>query len=163
MNKDLSIETKMIIYDQLFQEADELFKKFDPCYVIAEKCLRARFGGENFCCKECKYLSDSGCTIKALLCRLWLCPECTTHWNNILTKIMTGNLLMQSGRQTEMFNFMEKRTELWVKAQNTGLLVFRGSREDVEKALRNSDNKNTCVDFNYIPYFVINGRELNGR
>jgi len=63
-------------YDQLYEEADELLKKYDPCDVVNGECAayRAKFYTTNFCCDGCRHLSSKGCRVKSLACKLWLCP-----------------------------------------------------------------------------------------
>jgi hypothetical protein len=60
-------------YDELYEKASQILKKYNPCQVENWVCERGRQGGENFCCRCCEHLSKKGCTVKALYCRVWLC------------------------------------------------------------------------------------------
>jgi hypothetical protein len=64
------MQSKLEIYNELYEEASELMKQYDPCRIKDGKCIRGRF-----CCDGCKYLSPNGCTTKALVCRIWLCEK----------------------------------------------------------------------------------------
>lgn len=80
--KELSAE-----YDRLYEEADELFKEYNPCQFENGKCSRNRadiksghFRPEgpcvsNGCCTTtmCEHLTPKGCSIKALGCKLHVC------------------------------------------------------------------------------------------
>ena len=57
------------IYDSLYQLADDIIKEHNPCEVSKDGCL----ADENFCCHECKHLSKTGCRVKALWCKVYLC------------------------------------------------------------------------------------------
>lgn len=64
---------RSFIYDDLFEEADNLFKEYNPCKVKNGKCVR----GEPCCAsadEKCTHLDlPKGCNIKSLTCKLWLC------------------------------------------------------------------------------------------
>ena len=73
-------------YDRLYEEADRAFKEHDPCMFIDGRCVKNRTEcNEEFkvngCCgtrsRPCEYLSLSGCTVKALGCKLHLCLKLT--------------------------------------------------------------------------------------
>ena len=86
--------TKIIsdLYDILFEKADKIIKKTNPCKIKCGKCFRAqRYNVENaFCCDaystfftkipECKYLTKNGCSAeKPLYCRVWFCDTLKDH------------------------------------------------------------------------------------
>lgn len=57
-------------FDELWDEADEILKKFNPCNIKNGSCFRGFL-----CCHECEFLSRTrGCREKSLACKLWLCP-----------------------------------------------------------------------------------------
>ena len=63
-------------YRKLYQKATDLFAEFDPCAVQDGVCFRGRLDEPlqpNFCCKDCKYITETGCNAEALYCRLWIC------------------------------------------------------------------------------------------
>jgi hypothetical protein len=64
-------------YNELYDRASAVLKKYNPCNVRNGKCNRAQHGGENFCCSEpeCKYLTPKGCSTKSLSCRMWFCSS----------------------------------------------------------------------------------------
>jgi hypothetical protein len=71
-------EKMSAVYDELWQKADEILKKFNPCNIKKGQCLAGYP-----CCGGCEFLSKKGCTEKSLACKLWLCdkareefPEC---------------------------------------------------------------------------------------
>ncbi len=69
--KKLSIE-----YDRFYEEADKLFKKYNPCKFKDGKCICNRnntYPSKNGCCGMCRYLNSKGCTIKSLGCKLYIC------------------------------------------------------------------------------------------
>ena len=63
------------IHDNLWERANHIFKKNDVCEIVDGMCYQGRLNGNNFCCGGCQYLSDTGCTVKSLRCKLWLCGE----------------------------------------------------------------------------------------
>lgn len=56
-------------YDRLYGLADKLFKKYNPCQIKDGNCIM----NSNCCCQGCEYLGKSGCTVKALACKLHIC------------------------------------------------------------------------------------------
>ncbi len=60
-------------YDELYNEADHILKKFNPCHIENGRCLSGLP-----CCEDCEFLSrKNGCKEKSLACKLWLCEEAT--------------------------------------------------------------------------------------
>lgn len=73
---------KSAIYDQLYSEASAILERDSPCEVSCNTCLDSRRkqrldipNVKPFCCDGCKYLTPTGCGVKALGCRVWLCYE----------------------------------------------------------------------------------------
>lgn len=60
-------------YDILFDQADIIVKKHNPCRISHGRCL----GNLASCCSGCKYLGPTGCTTKALTCKMWFCVHST--------------------------------------------------------------------------------------
>jgi len=104
------------IYNDLYERADALMRRFNPCNVCDGVCERFRRGeGKNFCCsadtKGCVYLGPEGCRVKALRCKIWVCNENLIHPSNL------------RAFSTEMWNIL-------ITAEKFKLLVVRGSMED---------------------------------
>lgn len=71
------------LYDELWHIADDLLKKYDPCKLDEHgSCIR----GVN-CCVDCKYLTDTGCSIKCLSCKLWLCDKVKLLYPDLAEKM----------------------------------------------------------------------------
>ena len=70
MNK-YTVEERSHKYDELYDEAEAFLKKHNPCTKCKGYTL---FGGSApNCCERCPFLGPTGCTIKCLACKLWLC------------------------------------------------------------------------------------------
>ena len=60
-----------LLYDDLYNQADKVLKKYDPCKIDGNQCIR----GTNPCCLGCPHIDkDEGCTVLSLGCKLHLCP-----------------------------------------------------------------------------------------
>lgn len=63
-------------YDELYAKACALFKKHNPCEIRRGSCMRGRIHEiKSFCCGSCEHLSNTGCTVKCLWCKLWVCHD----------------------------------------------------------------------------------------
>jgi hypothetical protein len=60
-------------YRKLYQEGIDLFAEFDPCEIHDGGCYDGRNGGTDFCCSKCDSITDTGCTINSIYCKLWIC------------------------------------------------------------------------------------------
>lgn len=78
-------------YDRLYDEADKLFKEYNPCKFEDGRCELNRMcmegkcgqphhrleksGQRNGCCSghDCEHLTPNGCSIKSLGCKLSMC------------------------------------------------------------------------------------------
>ena len=72
MNKVEFIEK----YCDICDRADGLFKKYNYCEIKDGTCGRFRLKtspGKNFCCGSCEHLTETGCSVKAIMCKLWIC------------------------------------------------------------------------------------------
>jgi len=82
-----------MLYDKLYGEADLVLRNYNPCNIKNGRCLRG-----HPCCDGCEYLSaGKGCTVKSLVCKLFLCdeammrfPECIKSLD-VLEKIAKNN------------------------------------------------------------------------
>lgn len=102
--KKLSIEEMSALYDRIYNIADKLLKKHNPCNIHKGKikaehiywkpknpdrlinaivCTR-KSRHSNLCCGGCKYC-NKGCTVKCLACKLFLCTS-TEQTNRMLYK-----------------------------------------------------------------------------
>lgn len=77
------------LHDLIYAKADRLFKQYNPCNIHIDKrkqlvCNNPKYSNDkpnqqlqfwnnSLCCVGCKYLSDSGCTVKCLGCKVGLC------------------------------------------------------------------------------------------
>lgn len=65
-------------YYYLCEKATKLFKEYNPCkfnkngYCNVKRKNKSVCGS---CCLECKHLSKTGCTVKNLSCKIFLCSE----------------------------------------------------------------------------------------
>lgn len=67
----VKFECLSVLYDGLCEEANLILTRYNPCKIENGRC----FVG-NPCCDGCEYLSrKKGCTVKSLVCRLFLCNE----------------------------------------------------------------------------------------
>lgn len=67
-------ESKSLVYDIIYQMADEIMKDFDPCEINGDKCV----AGENKCCTDCEHFDENiedKCKIECLLCRVFACES----------------------------------------------------------------------------------------
>lgn len=64
-------------YDRIYEEADALFKRYDPCQFKDGKCKSEVF--PDGCCEGCVYLGSNGCTIQSLGCKLFMCGSVIKH------------------------------------------------------------------------------------
>ena len=74
-NKPVALLDFVKEYQRICQEATDLFAEFDPCKIYDDECCQGR-GHEthpSFCCAGCDYLSDTGCTVEAIWCKVWTC------------------------------------------------------------------------------------------
>jgi hypothetical protein len=100
------MKSKLEIYNELYEEASELMKQYDPCGIKDGKCVRGRF-----CCDGCRYLSPTGCTTKALVCRIWLCEkakskapeELLLKLEDISTRLWQYDIKQERGGMKDIF------------------------------------------------------------
>lgn len=79
----LDLEKLSETHGRLYEEADSILQKHRPCQFEDGKCIINRKTSDtesqtNGCCgyrtRPCKHLGPGGCTVKALGCKLHLCP-----------------------------------------------------------------------------------------
>lgn len=94
----LSIVELSALYDRIYDIADRLIKKHNPCKIHTTKTglvlckdfsneSRVKYAqqhcGNFLCCGFCGYLSKTGCTVKCLPCKLFTCSHVT---NKVIKK-----------------------------------------------------------------------------
>ena len=57
------------LYTKLYNKASKIIGTDKPCRT----CLEPDKSG--YCCFRCAHLSSTGCTVKALYCKVWLCTS----------------------------------------------------------------------------------------
>lgn len=70
-SEELSVE-----YDRFYEEAEELFKKFDPCKFKGNKCVHNGYKTlyKDGCCGTgCPFHTPKGCSIRCLGCKTFFC------------------------------------------------------------------------------------------
>lgn len=82
---DYVLDDLSAIYDRIYNIADRLFKKYNPCniYIKEDKvtCIGKTDPCKALCCYKCSpfcglsghHYWDNGCTVKCLGCKLFLC------------------------------------------------------------------------------------------
>lgn len=112
----MSVEQKMRLHNKLYSYANKLLKKHNPCKIENGKCVHGAF-----CCGGCKYLTEKGCSVKCLWCKLWLCYS--LH------------------KQSEHRPLILKLKRIKRVAFKHRLIIERGSEEDLAKRLRRTKTK----------------------
>lgn len=86
VTKQIDTQKLSTIYDRIYDIADRLFRKYNPCNIHIEDNIVLCAGHSNIqngktdqkygnflCCNTCKHQSKTGCPIKCLPCKLHLC------------------------------------------------------------------------------------------
>ena len=82
--KPLSTKELSALYDRIYNIADRLFKKHNPCNICTKNkklcCTGYPTGRERLCCEGCwdmktDHYSLFGCTTKCLACKIYLCTS----------------------------------------------------------------------------------------
>ena len=92
----MNVIYRMFIYDFMYVMGDQLIKKYNPCQIQTSRSgLVTCLGDNGPCCTGCEYLSNSGCTITCLGCKLGLCriamdahPELAAKLKSIKSKLV---------------------------------------------------------------------------
>lgn len=77
-NKKIRLKTlkdRKKLYNRLYDISNFLLKKYNPCKIENDHCIMSK----NFCCIGCKYLTNKGCSVKCLWCKLWMCGAGSDH------------------------------------------------------------------------------------
>lgn len=79
---ELDIEKLSVLYDRIYNIADRLIKKHNPCNIHTKDkklcCTGYPMGMERLCCEDCwnmkiDHYSLFGCTTNCLACKIYLC------------------------------------------------------------------------------------------
>lgn len=75
------------VYDKLYDLAARLLRGANACANCPVKSPPRKLGdllwrerSKTWCCGGCRHTSDTGCTVKALGCKLWLCGNADSGW-----------------------------------------------------------------------------------
>lgn len=78
----MNIKDKIQLYRDLYDGMDEVLKELDPCQITIVDGKTVCNGTKNnhresntLCCSNCMHLSKSGCRVKSLACKTWLCGD----------------------------------------------------------------------------------------
>lgn len=78
--KSLSTKQLSELYDRIYDIADRLFKKYNPCNIQVKddkvKCINNHYNCNHLCCQywsDCCKHWENGCTVKCLACKLFVC------------------------------------------------------------------------------------------
>ena len=103
--QQLSIRELSALYDRIYDIADRLIKKHNPCKIHTKNkklyCICFPTGRKRLCCYGCwnmeiDHYSLFGCTTKCLLCKTYLCKAANRE-----------NILL-AHRLTKLKKFMHK-------------------------------------------------------
>lgn len=103
----MNIKQKTELHDRLYRHADKLIKKHNPCEIKDRKCIVGKC-----CCDNCDHLTENGCGVKCLRCKLYLCYKAR---NNVSLSKTLARMLQ--------------------KAYRHNIVHFRYSREQIIKTL----------------------------
>lgn len=90
----LSTEGLSVLYDRIYNIADRLIKKHNPCKIHTKNkklcCVGFPTGRKRLCCYGCynmkiDHYSLFGCTTECLPCKTYLCPN-AQYENKVLYK-----------------------------------------------------------------------------
>lgn len=88
------MKAKEELYNELYDRADKLFKKYDLCGIRDGVCRCGKFGECSCLCYvpgsyRCIYFADSGCTVRMLGCKLRYCSTIRKdgRFKNVLKEI----------------------------------------------------------------------------
>lgn len=92
----MNIIYRMFIYDFLYFAADQLVKKYNPCQLQISESGAKCIGVLATCCGGCKHISDSGCIVACLFCKLGLCYSATKRIRKLYPDVLEKLLVIQT-------------------------------------------------------------------
>ena len=105
-------------YRNIYQQGVELFTEFNPCAVQNGTCFQGRLlkSSHHFCCDNCDYITDTGCTAEALYCKLWICgalraqaklhPKFRDQLNSLVKQ--SGKLCRSQGGRLDLSDYIKR-------------------------------------------------------
>lgn len=122
-SQQLSTKELSALYDRIYDIADRLIKKHNPCKIHTKNkklcCVDSPRGRWRLCCNNCfnekiDHWSFFGCTVKCLSCKLYLCDvviEKNKQLSNRLYRLK--QFARKYGLVSISYYFMSK--EQWLK------------------------------------------------
>jgi len=93
----MNVIYRMFIYDFMYIMGDQLIKKYNPCQIQTSESGEVTCLGDNGpCCTDCEYLSDSGCTVTCLGCKLGLCSTAIDIYPELTNKLRSMRYRLSS-------------------------------------------------------------------
>ena len=105
----MNIKQRMALHDRLYRHADNIIKKRNPCKIEGKYCLC----GKNPCCDYCNYLTEKGCSVECLRCKLYLCyrvqetdPKAHKMLKRLQKQAHRHDLLFARNSKEELFDYI---------------------------------------------------------
>ena len=123
--KELSVEEMSALYDRIYNIADRLIKKHNPCNIHTTKTgytlckqyntVRSVKGKEEkrhyLCCTACEYQSKTGCPIKCLPCKLFLCGS-IPNGRVIIDRLYRLKVIAERKYKIALFPYYRTKNEI---------------------------------------------------
>ena len=142
----LNVEKLSALYDRIYDIADRLLKKHNPCNIrietrphhlfptkLNEETVCMSWCTHSLCCNSCNHW-DKGCTVKCLSCKLFLCQSIK---NKVLQKRFQK--LRNYGRKHLSFDYWNRYWE--EKGTYSTVDRYYVSKEDWLKQLEKTNGK----------------------
>lgn len=110
ISSKLTIKTYTRVYDAIYRKTQRMLDEHDPCKKHIDpktgKLACYKYSPISECCGHavCEHLTEDGCKIKCLACKLHLCSEAETLFNRENPKIY---------KRWAVWQFMVKRLGMW--------------------------------------------------
>ncbi len=83
----MNIIYRSFVYDFLYLLAGTAIKRINPCKIHAADTGQIICVNSHPCCSGCQYISDTGCTVKCLGCKLGLCSTAGNEHANLQKRL----------------------------------------------------------------------------
>ena len=118
----MNIIYRMFLYDFLYEYADLLISKYNPCDTrVSRSGVATCVHNIDRCCNSCKHLGPRGCTVRSLSCKLYICMTARQE-------------MLYSVKEEE--GVISKLYKAKVLARKYNLIGFRASQIEVYDALK---------------------------
>lgn len=132
------------LHDLIYDKADELFKQYNPCNIHIDErkqlvCNNPKYNYDkpnqqlqfwnSLCCTGCRYLGDSGCTVKCLGCKVGLCYTESRY-------IITGEAFNKCCETLKINKIFRKKLRRLIRIANKYKLVKLHSTKTNLKSLQ---------------------------